>query len=104
MYKFFLLVILALIFSDRIDAQTNQGIIPGTIKDINGKALYGGDLVLKDAKDSTVVKHTFSDTGGNFRFVIANIKDGAYLVSVQLIGYSKAKSPVFIVTEWHFFC
>ena len=76
MYKFFLLVILALIFSDRIDAQTNQGIIPGTIKDINGKALYGGDLVLKDAKDSTVVKHTFSDTGGNFGLLLLILKTG----------------------------
>lgn len=97
MRKFFLLIIAGLFFLG-VKAQTNKGIIPGTIKDTTGKAFDGVDLVLKDAKDSTVaVKHTFSDAGGNFQFT--NIKDGAYLVSVQLIGFSRANSPVFYLTN-----
>jgi hypothetical protein len=82
-----------MLFCTVINAQTNQGTIPGTIKDINGKALDGANLLLKNGRDSTTLKHAFSDTSGNFQFT--NIKDGTYLVSVQLIGFSRANSPVF---------
>jgi hypothetical protein len=96
MQKFVFLIII-LFLSIHVIAQTDSGAIKGSVRDVNGKIVDGADLLLRDGSDSSVIKHAFSDTSGNFKF--AGVKDGAYLISVQLIGFLKMTSPVFNITN-----
>jgi len=91
MYK---LIILFLLFSIQVTAQTIHP-VKGVVKDAGGKIIDGVDLVLKNAKDSATVKHTFSGPAGKFNF--GGIQDGKYFITARLIGFSKAKSPVFTI-------
>src|SRR5882762_8847825 len=95
--KNFFLSLTVLFFCPGIRAQTNIGNISGIIKDSNGKPLDGVDIVLKLEKDSSVVKHSFSGLDGNFHF--DGIRDGRYFIYVQLMGFSKAASPVVDITK-----
>jgi iron complex outermembrane receptor protein len=50
-------------------------------------------------QDSTQIKHAVSDKSG--RFVLQNLKDGIYMVSIQAVGNKVYYSPVIVVNEQH---
>ncbi len=80
-----------------VQAQTKNGKIMGSIKDGPQKNLQSATITLLKAKDSSSVKFSVTNKDGYYEFV--SIKEGKYLVSVTLIGYQKAFSSSFDITE-----
>jgi len=76
-------------------AQTG-GKISGTILQ-STRTAEGATVSLLRAKDSGTVKLTVSNKEGNFLF--ENIAIGKYLVSVTSVGYRKAASKIFELTD-----
>src|SRR3954451_1453965 len=70
------------------NAHTIKGIITGNQKKIEAATIY----VLR-SKDSTILKTGISDKEG--AFVIEDVAEGSYLLSVEAIGYRKFYSDVF---------
>lgn len=66
-------------------AQTNQGILAGTILDPSGAAIEGADVTAKNEATSYVLKTT-SGSGGTFRF--PSVPIGLYDVTVSHPGFS----------------
>ena len=80
-----------------VQAQTKNGKITGSIKDGPQKNLQSATITLLRTKDSSSVKFSVTNKEGNYEFV--GMKEGKYLVSVTLVGYEKAFSPSFEITE-----
>ncbi len=72
--------------------QPNE-VITGKVNDNNGKPYKAATVVLHKAKDSSLVKTDITDVEGKFGF--ANIKPGAYFVTVTSVGFNKAASAIF---------
>jgi hypothetical protein len=80
-----------------VQAQVKNSKITGSIKDGPQKNLQSATITLLRSKDSVSVKFSVTNKEGNYEFV--NVKAGSYLVSVTLVGYEKAYSSHFEVTE-----
>jgi iron complex outermembrane recepter protein len=76
-------------------AQT-AGKVTGNIKDGgNQKIIDAATISLLKAKDSGLVKATYSEKDGNFQF--ENVKEGKYLVLATSVGHTKVYSQPFEV-------
>ncbi|MBN9298782.1 MAG: TonB-dependent receptor [Filimonas sp.] len=76
--------------------QKTTGSITGQVTDDNGKALFSASISLS-TKTGTVVKGTISDSTGTYKF--EKLKDGEYLLSATMLGYSSAKSEAITITN-----
>ncbi len=89
-----ILSVIALTFSfSALFAQSGRvdGKVQGSVK-----AAEGAAVSLLKAKDSSLAKLAVVDKAGNFE--IEKVKDGAYLVSVQAVGYNKYYSEKFEIS------
>jgi iron complex outermembrane recepter protein len=74
----------------------SAGKVTGNIKDGgNQKVIDAATISLLKAKDSALVKATYSEKGGSFQF--ENVKDGKYLVLATSVGHTKVYSQHFEV-------
>ena len=80
-------------------AQTasQTGIVSGTLLDEQNKPLGYATAILLNAKDSTLVKGTLSNETG--LYVFDHLKPGSYIVKATSVGYERALSQPFIITE-----
>lgn len=78
-------------------AQSKNGKINGAVKSNSQKEIQTATITLLRAKDSSSVK--FSITGKNGEYELTGIAAGKYIISVTLVGYDKAFSPAFEITE-----
>lgn len=82
-----------LFMSTALHAQTKNGRVTGSIKDVNQKAIEAATVSLLRAKDSSLVKLGVSNKQGDFEF--EKLADGNYLVSITAIGLGKAYGQAF---------
>ena len=84
-----IITIILLIISITLSAQekpTNKGSIYGKIIDQSTKeTLEFSNVILKSAKDNTIINGTITDNKGNFK--ISNIPYGNYNVEIVALGY-----------------
>jgi iron complex outermembrane receptor protein len=79
-------------------AQTSTGTkVSGSLLSAQGSPLDYASVSLLRTKDSTVVVGTLSTEAGNYIF--DHIKAGSYIVKAEAVGYTKALTPSFAVTE-----
>ncbi|TCD07083.1 TonB-dependent receptor [Pedobacter frigidisoli] len=78
-------IFLFVFFLSQVKAQDKNGKILGLVTDENSK-LISATIILKDLKDSTISKKTFSNDQGKFGF--KNLSIGKYLIEVTAVGYS----------------
>jgi hypothetical protein len=67
-------------------AQSNQGTILGTVKDVSGAIIPGAQVSLANT-DEGIVRETQSNSSGNFQFL--DTKTGHYTVTVTGKGFEK---------------
>jgi iron complex outermembrane receptor protein len=90
---------LLLLFSGALSAQNNQPAvkISGSLLDEQGKPLDYATVSLLKAQDSSIVKGTLSGQAGNYFF--ERINPGSYMIKATVVGYEKAVSKPFTVTN-----
>ncbi|WP_162944967.1 outer membrane beta-barrel family protein [Flavisolibacter nicotianae] len=71
--------------------------ILGTVNDESGKAVPAATVSLLKASDSALVKVALSEATGTFEF--NGVKDGSYLLAVSNVGYAKATSKSFTLSQ-----
>jgi iron complex outermembrane receptor protein len=71
-------------------AQTQAPSIQGKVYDNNKVAMNSASVSLLNAKDSSVLKLSISDSAGNYRF--GEIPVGKYLLSATAVGFGKKYS------------
>ncbi|WP_291867553.1 outer membrane beta-barrel family protein [Maribacter sp.] len=59
-------------------------ILTGTVNNSNKTGIYLANIMVYNAKDTTIVKGAISEENGDFK--INSIKEGAYLISASYIG------------------
>ncbi len=67
--------------------------VNGLAQDDQGKPLANASIVLKKAKDSSVVKLSISTATGVFEF--SSVDRGSYFITISHIGYTSKNSPTF---------
>ncbi|TCC96098.1 outer membrane beta-barrel family protein [Pedobacter hiemivivus] len=72
------------------------GEIAGKVLDEKQAAFPYASVSLLNAKDSTLVKGTLSNDSGNY--LLTNIKQGAYLIAIYVVGYKKAYKGPYAIT------
>ncbi|HJP62511.1 MAG TPA: TonB-dependent receptor, partial [Mucilaginibacter sp.] len=97
--KIFYTILLLLGISAAALAQTAApgGHVSGTLLDEHGKPMMFATTSLLNAKDSTIVKGAVSNDAGVY--VFDRVKDGQYLVKVTTVGYDKAISKPFSISQ-----
>ena len=75
----------------------NKATVSGNVKDNTGKALHSVTVALLQAKDSSLVKADVTD--GQGQFLISTNKTGKFILSYILLGYEKAYSTGFELTD-----
>ena len=73
--------------------QTLAAQLTGTLVDEGGKAISSANVLLLKSADTTVIKGTLSDAGGNF--AVVNVAPGSYRLQVTAVGYKSWSSDVF---------
>jgi hypothetical protein len=73
------------------------GRVSGTLLDEHGKPMMFATTSLLNAKDSTIVKGAISNDAGVY--VFEHVKDGQYLVKATTVGYDKATSGTFTISQ-----
>jgi iron complex outermembrane receptor protein len=71
--------------------------ITGALLDEKGKPMDYATVSLLKAADSSVVKGTLSNDAGAYSF--DHINTGTYIIKASVVGYEKAASKAFTVTE-----
>ncbi len=95
-----LYILLLLVASTSIlVAQTTQPAtkISGVLLDEQGKPMDYATVSLLKAQDSTIVKGTLSNEAGTYAF--DHVKSGSYVIKATVVGYQKAASAAFTVTD-----
>ncbi len=87
----FLLLILSLFFYLDSNAQCQ---INGKIQDVSGKPIAFANVILLSPVDSLVVRGSVSLENGNF--LLDQIEENNYLLSVSLLGYNKYLDKVVV--------
>jgi iron complex outermembrane recepter protein len=95
MRKIFTLSFFSFLFICIANAQTNNGVINGTVTDHANKPLQSVSVSLLKAKDSSLVKAVATGKDGAYEF--ENIGEGNYLIAITSVGYEKRFSPLFTV-------
>lgn len=99
-YKTPIQIFLLLILSTALAfAQTGKpsAAVSGQLLDEKGKPMDFATVTLLKAKDSTVVKGTLSNESGTYTF--DHINSGTYIIKATVVGYTKAISKVFTLTN-----
>ncbi len=92
------LLILSLIFSSNLSAQTNAGVlIKGRILNESGDPLAYASVFLRKTGDTLPSKVTQTNNKGAFEIFTSN-KRGDFVITVKMIGYKPAVSSPFIIT------
>src|SRR5690625_2923310 len=104
MKKYLVVILIAslifpLIYSKASAQEKEKGSITGQIKDSIHQPVTFATVTLLKSGDSTLVKGAITDNTGAYHFV--NIPSGNYLISVSVIGMSKAYSKVFSLDTGH---
>jgi hypothetical protein len=89
----FTLALIGSLFFSKLGAQQTGGKISGTVVDDSRAAVTSASVSLLKSNDSSLVKIAVADKAGNF--VIENVGEGQYLVSVTSSSYAKSYSPPF---------
>ncbi|WP_162426003.1 outer membrane beta-barrel family protein [Pontibacter pudoricolor] len=92
--KKLLLPLLLLLFTN-LSAQ--QAILKGTLLDDNNKPVGFANVLLLQAKDSSLVKGMLSEESGAFLF--EGVAAGKYRVAASMVGYAKVMSNEIALTE-----
>lgn len=98
-----LFIAITLIFagiSINASSQSTAGKVFGTIMDKNAKVIESASITLQNARDSSVAKLGIADKSG--RFVIDQIPEGRYFISVTAVGHQKGYSDNFEITSSQF--
>ncbi|MEJ0057278.1 MAG: carboxypeptidase-like regulatory domain-containing protein [Bacteroidota bacterium] len=69
-----------------------QSKLSGSINDVEGNPIPGANVILLQAKDSSMVKGVVTATSGSYSF--ENVEPGKFLIVSSMIGYKKMYSPV----------
>lgn len=99
MKKILLIVILALAGTGTIYAQQVSGKITIKTTETNGQPVPFANVLLRHAKDSSLVKGELSGQDGNTSF--EKIKEGKYFIQVTLMGYTNASTSAFTIDAHH---
>lgn len=83
MYKFFILILLALCPAAAIHATTHK--VTGRVTDTAGVALAGASVSLLHPQDSTLAVFGISNVNGDF--AMTEVKEGNYVLQVAVMGY-----------------
>ncbi|MEP7164349.1 MAG: TonB-dependent receptor [Ferruginibacter sp.] len=93
MKKFFLPLLTVLLFISMGSMAQAPGKVAGIVTDQKNAGLGSVTVSLLDAKDSSLVKASVTDAGGNFEIPVS--KAGDYLLSYALVGFEKRYSANF---------
>ncbi|MBW8687683.1 outer membrane beta-barrel protein [Chitinophaga rhizophila] len=99
MKKILLIVILAFAGSGTIYAQKVSGKINVKTTETNGQPVPFANVLLRHAKDSSLVKGELSGQDGTISF--DHINEGKYFIEATLMGYTKASTSPFTVDANH---
>jgi hypothetical protein len=89
-----LAVVICLISSVPVAAQTTSASVSGSVKDAQGAVIPGASVTLTSATQGTVLT-TFSDEQGNFFF--AYVRPDTYTLKVALEGFQGTQLPGVVV-------
>jgi hypothetical protein len=85
-------ILLVIVFSSSLVAQTSKTSFKGIIEDEAGATLPGATLMILNAVDSTLVQFGSSDNQG--AFMIRNVPKGDYLLNVNFLGLAPVFQPI----------
>ncbi|HTE01042.1 MAG TPA: outer membrane beta-barrel family protein [Mucilaginibacter sp.] len=92
-----LLLIIAATSITFAQTATQSARVSGSLLDEQGKPMMYATTSLLNAKDSSIVKGAISNESGVYTF--EHIKTGRYIIKASTVGYEKAISQPFTVTE-----
>ncbi len=81
----FTLVLIMIMLSGQLLAQTRPGRIQGSVTAESGKGLEAATVSLLRAKDTLLIKVAVSDQSGTFEF--DQLQEGNYLLRITAVGY-----------------
>ena len=88
--------VLILLFSSFLNPVSNaQSKIYGIVKGENGKPLLNANVLLLNAKDSSLVKGSITSASGNYSF--DNKHTGTYLITSTFTDYGQVFTPAFTI-------
>jgi TonB-dependent receptor len=82
----FLVLTLSLVWAAPSAAQTDRGVITGTVKDTSGAVLPGARVELKEGPSAV--------TDGQGQFAITNVAPGTYTAAVNYVGFAPSTATV----------
>lgn len=71
--------------------------LSGRVEETSGKGLPFANVLLLNARDSSLVKGMVTDQEGSYR--LENPKKGQYRLMASMVGYSQVYSPLFSIPE-----
>lgn len=80
------LILMTIIFSNNAIAQFETAVVLGSVRDSNGAAIEGANVVLKNV-ETEISNATTTDANGDYQF--NNVKIGVYQVIVEANGFNK---------------
>src|SRR6266545_4498349 len=80
-------LVLTLLFSASVSAQTNRGGIAGTVRDTSGGVIPGATVMVTNIGTNHTIELTTSDAGV---YAAVSLEPVEYRVSVELSGFKKA--------------
>src|SRR5688572_20955430 len=78
-------------------AQAQPGIIGSVKEDFSGKEMEGATVTIVTEIDSSFIKTTSTDRGGNFHF--KSVNNGTYRIIATSLGYKKTSSAIITVQD-----
>ncbi len=95
---YYFLILLFFIISPTLAVDEATGIIRGKIIDAQTKeAIEFANVSISSATNGQIIKGTITDPSGTF--VISNIAEGKYTLSISFIGYSTLTRPIVITSK-----
>lgn len=95
---YYLSLFLLLIGSNFTVYGQSRGSISGKVSVMSSKLpMEFVNILLKSAKDSTVIVHEVTDQKGAFS--LKNVPVGKYFLQVSFIGFDEVKTPIFLLEE-----
>jgi outer membrane receptor protein involved in Fe transport len=90
-------IVLCFLFSLQTFGQSQ---VSGLLLESGSKPLPFANILLLQAKDSSLVKGAVTDEKGRYSF--ENISNGSYLIKAYMVGYKAAYSPLITVANAHY--
>ena len=95
---YYFLILLFFTISPTLAVDEATGIIRGKIIDAQTKeAIEFANVSISSATNGQIIKGTITDPSGTF--VISNIAEGNYTLSISFIGYSTLTRPIAITSK-----